>query len=269
MVAPGVYIVRSIENFFLVTLEEYEKAYIIKCVPTASKDDHSTFDDANFPISCVDMMVTKKGSVSRFYLHNLSFESSCSLGGGLEHGDGTEELLMCMLGFCYKILQVEVTAWFYFLDASEIKCDNTNISLRDYGLLVKGSTWYQRRLGAIATAESQKKLEKYTTVLTETIFLQKDADNLVQVLRVTNEVTSKKKAEYTKMLKGCVGKTWREMLFQINGEQAQTGCSFFCDDVVDFILSHLDLEYVVHFEIGMNKKMANEYVKGFKIIYNS
>lgn len=272
MVTPGVYIVRSFDNFFLVTLEEKEKAYIIKCLPTASKHDHSTFDDDAFPTSCVDAIVPKGTpgvSASDFKLHTLRFDSSCSLGGGLEHGDGSEELLLCTLGFCYKIFKVDGPAWFSFLDMSEIECEGSTISLRDYDLLVKGETWYQRRFGAtVDTKESQDRIDAYSKVLKKTTFSQEDADNLMEVLRWTDEMTLTNKYKYSRILKGVVGKSWSHMISRINGDEERTGCSFFCDDVVNSIMLALGLGYVVRFEIEMNRKRADSWVKGFKMIHS-
>lgn len=263
----GVYIVRSIDYFFLMTvrlidMNYSDSEYRIKCISTP-------YEDANVvkPMPrrrfCVDLSVLVYDDGRKSKLNTLVYGKECSLLGKLERKTGTKQMLMATLAFASEHLGQNV---FQFNDASQIVCDGHLISLRDYGLLVRGTTWYQRSFDAKTEKEDDAaELEKYSIRLDQTIS-KEQRDNLVRVLR-EGQLSAEKKTGYIDIVTRAVddGSNWKEMLQVIDHDQK--GCSFFSNDVVREILIMLGLLVVWEFEIEMTPETVNKFLKDTRKIY--
>ena len=203
-----------------------------------------------------------------FNLAHLRFHPTCALGGGLEQGSGTEEMLMCTLGFCYDLFVEENTPLpivFELLDASEIQCDGHRVSLRDYEILVKGKTWYQRKFGATTSdPEDQKKMNAFLSKLASTPFDESDFNALRD--KISQRLESPLKKKYIQIMQQSLAAkdNWQAMIRNI---AAANGCSFFTADVVFYIKHTLGMESVIDFMIEMNKARADLYVLNFHLVH--
>lgn len=264
MVVEGVYIVKSIANFFLVTVKKDEEdEYIISLLPTPSKDHPLCAEGA-----CVQVMTF--GDDQKHYLAQLKYHPSCSLGGGLEKGSGTEEMLMCTLGFCYALFVQEGASPsipFGLIDASIIHCDNHAVSLRDYEMLVRGKTWYQRKFYATTQDPvDQIHLDEMLTTLADTRFDEHDYKALETILakRMTVELRDK----YVEIMRESFTRkdSWQKMIEKIDAGDTR-GCSFFFDDVVDYIKRTLGLRNVTKFTIEMTRARSDLYVDHYELVH--
>lgn len=264
----GVYIVKSIRNFFLLTVKADEDGeYTIALIPTPSKNEPKRFG-----VDCVQIMtfLPEDNRHEDYHLAQLHYDSTCALGGGLGHGTGTEEMLMCTLGFCYKLFTKEDSSKpmaFDLLDASEIYCDGQKVSLRDYELLVKGKTWYQRKFGATTSdPDEQIHLDEFIEKLSNTPFERWNFESLRQKLSQRLEVTLRDK--YVQIMQESLDKneSWQMMIQRIGNVQ---GCSFFFDDVAFYIKNTLGMPTVNEFSLEMTRARADLYVVDQHLVYPS
>lgn len=154
----GVYILRSIDFFFLATIRLIGATnYEINLIPTPKNGpmlDSENSDDAS---ACVELSVYPNSRVSD--PDRPQMNEKCSLGSDLQKKSGTKQMHMSALSFASKILNQSV---YRFTDASYVLCDGERISIRDYGLLVDNQTWYQRVFDAKSVSfEDELELEKY------------------------------------------------------------------------------------------------------------
>lgn len=265
----GVYIVKSISNFFLLTVKADEDGeYTIALIATPSKNE-----PRRFGVDCVQIMTFKPEDNRHedYHLAQLHYDSTCALGGGLGHGIGTEEMLMCTLGFCYKLFTREEDnskpMVFDLLDASEIYCDGHKVSLRDFELLVKGKTWYQRKFGATTTdPDEQTHLDELREKLTNTRFELWNFESIRQ--KISQRLGASLKDKYVQIMQESLDRneSWQELIQRVADAQ---GCSFFFDDVTSYIKNTLGIHTVNEFNLEMTRARADLYVVDQHLVYPS
>ena len=268
----GVYILRSIDFFFLATLRligvdliTKTKTFTIRCIPTPSHEASMNFK--KMPpkeYACVDLTVrVQPGGGEPSDLDELKYNENCSLVGTLRRKTGTKQMLMATLAFASKKLEQTV---FHFTDASHVLIDGQEISLRDYGLLSKGTTWYQRTFGAMPREDTVSEIKEYKLRL-ETIISYKQSIALIKVLSANRKLDDYSCNWYINIIKSSVEKkhTWKKMLQNIDlyGE----GGSFFSFRVVENILATLQLGNTYKWKITMTPPEVYKYLVATRKIY--
>jgi len=266
----GVYIVRSVDFFFLVTvrltdvdMDDGVQTYEVKCVPTPS--ENANIDDSIPVTPCVEIEVDVGEGVGPSRLEILRFDKTCSLVGKLQRGEGTKQMLMATLAFAAQMFGENV---FTFTDASSIACDKMRrISLIDYGLLVHGKTWYERTFGAIVSDPfDQERRDEYDTML-KTIVTEEQSKSLIKAFGPQRFLSDDELTRYIYIISKAAGETtWREMLRTIASDETR-GCSFFSYETVDKILTLLDLSTILDFQIEMTNEKVTRYFKASQKIY--
>lgn len=120
-------------------------------------------DPANIEGACVGLTYdTNKPTILK--LDHLSYYKRCSKDKDLLKGTGTQEMLQTILKLCIEhfpnIKKV------VFNDVSFFECNNQQILLSVYYLLLYGETWYESKFGA-KIAENKNKLCKFKALLNE------------------------------------------------------------------------------------------------------
>lgn len=260
----GVYIVRSIGFFFLVTVRltgvdvvEKTSLYEINCVPTPSENANV---HGNIPTRpCVEITAILGGN-DPSKLDILRYDKTCSLVGPLQKKTGTAQMLMPTLAFAAKTFDQYV---FHFTDASSVACgDVERISLRDYGILVDGKTWYERAFGATpASDEMTSALEKYATQL-QTRMSEGQSNCLIETLHSQNLLSKNNLDLFTRALRECAraGNTWRQTLNKI-AKYENHGCSFFSYDTVEAITALLQLAPILDWRLEITDEKVAHFLK--------
>ena len=266
----GVYIVRSIDFFFLVTVrlvgvsfDEYDpdvktSEYEINCVPTPSESASSNEDIPTRP--CVEISVVIGTGDRPTSLDIFRYDKDCSLVGQLQRKTGTQQMLMSTLAFAAKEFGQKV---FHFTDASMIECENVeSISLRDYGLLVYGRTWYERNFDATPREPGDlAKRDEYALML-NTIISENQSNSLIEGFRSQTYLTVDELTRYVYILRESAanGNTWQQMIQRVTNHETR-GCSFFSHDTVENILKLLGLEPILNYKIDLSDGRASQYFK--------
>lgn len=266
----GVYIVRSIDFFFLVTVRltgvdvvEKTSQYEINCVPTPSENANV---HGNIPTRpCVETTVIIGGNEPS-KLDILRYDKTCSLVGPLQKKTGTAQMLMSTLAFAAKTFDQYV---FHFTDASSVACgDVARVSLRDYGILVDGKTWYERAFGATPASDKMTSaLEKYPTQL-QTRMSEGQSNWLIETLHSQNLLSKNNLDLFTRTLRECAraGNTWRQTLNKI-AKYENHGCSFFSYDIVEAITTLLQLAPVLNWRLEITDEKVAHFLKASEKIY--
>lgn len=270
----GVYIVRSIDFFFLVTVRltgvnfddsgEKTSEYEINCIPTPTE---SPVSNENIPTRpCVQLSVIVGAGDRPTSLDILRYDKNCSLVGHLHKKTGTEQMLMSTLAFAAKMFDKKI---FYFTDASTIECENVkSISLRDYGLLVEGKTWYERNYDAtMYEPEDFVERDHYKAML-NTIISEEQSQYLIEGFRLQSFLTDDELTRYIYIVKKSAenGKTWQQMIQQVSNHETR-GCSFFSFYTVDQIMELLGLRPLLSYKIEITDERASHFVKANQKIY--
>ena len=259
----GVYIIKSIDFFFLLTVNvihafQDQRVYDVKCVPTWSKTN-SLPEQNSF---CVELMVEVYPDRRPSTLEILTYREDCSLGGPLTNKIGTEQMLMSTLAFASKKFGQNV---FGFTDASRKIVYGIEVPLQQYGLLTVGTTWYQRAFGATPTGETSSNIQKYRDVL-ETRITHAQVEALRVVLQGPESLLSEKSStKFMNILNRNEGSTWKETLQAI--DRQYDGVSFFSFDVVEEIQRLLQLEDANKWEIEITPERVSKFLIAARKIY--
>lgn len=267
----GVYILRSTDFFFLATLRligvdirTKTKTFTIRCIPTPSDEASMNIKMPPKDYACIDLTVrVQPGGGAPSDLDELKYNENCSLVGKLKRKTGTKQMLMATLAFASKKLEQTV---FHFSDASHVLIDGQEISLRDYGLLSKGTTWYQRTFGAMPREDTAAEIQNYESRL-ETIISDKKSIALIKVLSANRELDDFSKFLYIDIIRRSVEKqhTWKKMLQNIDLDGK--GGSFFSFRVTQNILAMLKLGNTYRWKITMTPQRVNQYLVATRKIY--
>lgn len=270
----GVYIVRSIDYFFLITVRltgvnfdepgAKTSQYEIKCVPTPSE---SASLNEHIPTrSCVEISVIVGAGDSPTSLDILRYDKSCSLVGQLQRNTGTEQMLMSTLAFAAQMFGENV---FHFTDASTIECENVkSISLRDYGLLVEGKTWYERNFDATIYEPGDFAARENYKAMLNTIISEEQSNSLIEGFRSQTFLSDDELTRYVYIVNKSAhsGNTWQQMIQQVANHETR-GCSFFSFDTVDKIMELLGLSPLLSYKIEMTDERASHFLKASHKIY--
>ena len=270
-----VYILKSKNNFFLTSvIKEAEHNGKIECsiacrsIPYDKKEMVSDPDYTYYmeSIPCLTLRLyidtrTGKSVDNSSYLAYIEFMEECSMKGELKRGGGMTELVTCHFALCSELFGV---TQYNLLDLSTVDCNGMKMSLRDYGMLVQGKTWYQRRLNAkTLRAEDDDKLAQYPIKLGQT-FSYEDSELLKDAMIETG-ISIPDREKYSSILTDSAeeGYTWQYTLSRIDSNKS--GCSFFMKNVVDAILMSLGLDRVVNYRVMYDDFIKNSLVGYTKI----
>lgn len=250
----GVYIAKGEKEFYLFAVEMNERMGLnitIRNVPTpfSNESDHITDEQ------CVGISIRKRGYSSQETIGNLyqvEHNDACGLGKRMERGRaGTVDVVMTALALAKRLFEVQI---FEFIDLSKIECEGKIISLRTYGLLTKGSTWYSRYFPNVFAARQrdQEALKRNEKILVERKITRDEAFRL-------SEATDPK---YRAEIVNSVGETWRTMLKKFP-------CSFFGEHVTSVIIDLLRLKNPAAYRLQMTDEHVAKHLKNYKQIFKS
>lgn len=97
-------------------------------------------------------------------LDHLNYYKRCSKDKDLLKGSGTQEMLQSILKICIDHFQDIKKV--YFNDVSFFECNNKQILLSVYYLLLYGETWYESKFGA-KIQDNKDNLKKFKKLLKE------------------------------------------------------------------------------------------------------
>jgi hypothetical protein len=203
----GYYKVKTRDNVFEMSVVKYGSTYSIQFGDPRSREG---------PCSELSYDTRKPKDL---LLENLAYYSRCAYGHDLKQGDGTRDMIYCVLKLCIDVFPEIKNV--YFKDVSYFDCeedDRMKVYLSYYDLLLYGQTWYERHFKAIAVdREDRQQIDKFRELL-----------------------GSKPRKNVFPFYKGEKFDTWHEYFL----EKKRHGCMFFCDNLPAFKhAAQIDLVY--------------------------
>lgn len=265
----GVYIARGAHEFYLLSLSINNTPFSppnstslhLRNVPTPFSSEGDDIPSE----TCVEIDINVPSNNRESptgELSSLEHNESCGLGKQMATGErGTVDLAMTALAFATKVLGVTK---FRFTDASVIECDDQMISLRNYSLLAKGKTWYQRHFPNVTacTHYNRLKLEADEAKLVAENVTADNTENIYKALDITGlSEDIKNQCFQTLFFSVSRGETWRQML-------AACPCSFFVDSVVSVIQQTLRLGDIFLFSLHLENAHVDQHLKKYQQVYH-
>lgn len=261
--AHGVYITKSPDHIFLVSIESIPKSLVkVRVVPVPRKDSNFYL---TFATSCIDILIdgnvreggaggasgSKDKSITQ--VASLGHGKNCSVTELLPNKQGTKQMFLLTLALCVEKIGVERIQ---LIDASNFMCGDMIVDLYIHNLLVYGETWYERKYGA-KPEDSQDALKKAKEALGETVsapfsdHLINSTDNSIfkSIIRTHTGVTS-----------------WIRLFASINS--ADGGCEFFEYDLLKTIAEYFHIPDVQRWDVSsLLETNLSQYLVSHKKIY--
>lgn len=263
----GVYIVKSIQNFFLLSVEkdilEKNTVFGIKVIPTPNENYIEDNFYKLFESECVQINViidNSNNSILEATLDQLEYGKYCNMNSSnMERGYGTIEMCYCALSFASKMFN---HSDFDLIDLSEFRCEESSeiINLRRHSILIYGKTWYEKNLGATIVKEEDRLKWEHNIGILHSVIDFNIEDLLNQLSRFIN--IDNFKEDSMKFVTD--NKSWMDYFRFLN----EKGCYIFSNNVINTCIEFLELDTYADWKIKIDDSTIDKFVVRYKNIHS-
>ena len=265
----GVYIIRSMNYFFLIRINVHKRSsgkmkYTISVSPTPHNKELPIPEVHNS--TCMQLTIRISSSEQRAHIDSLNHEDTCSMCDSLGDGNGTGEMIKCILSFCSKMFGIKV---FSINDADHFWCEDINqqIPTRVHDLLVFGKSWLESNVNAvpmdledkISWNDAQYRLSQLPT--------NDSKDEIVDIIR------SSMSTNHSKIIIPIVldekALSWNEIFLNISKIEKGSGCVFFQTSIMEklYDVDVLDIPRVSNWIVNVDNVTIQDNLLDYKRIF--
>ncbi len=274
--AGGLYILKSINNFFLVRVEEEEDdgSVDVKVVPAKfnNEDNVAALQQGaySFPFGRECLHISYPGS-GRPILSQLDYFKNCSFGEAMDRKTGTYHMVCATLSFCARLFGRTFTK-FGVQDGANFYCGGRMVKMWLHNLLVYGETYYERKFGGKPESsywQSDEKIEAWGATKTKlaTELVKRDLVDILITLTERDHNLASLANELRGIMDTCVERfTWKDMFHMLHSAHEGEGCKFFSRDTLRKIQQYFEIEQIDTFEIEVTARHHVSLVAHEKVL---
>lgn len=227
----------SEETHYLITTPKY-KFFI-----TESRSNMQYYDDYKIHVGgnkkgCVIILVSTPPSNARYsfvdptvaVIDKVSFDPRCAISMtntiGLERGEGTR--FMVLIAMSYVKTRFPFVQKFELIDASVIKCNDIEVMLPHYYMVLYSQTWYQRSFRAV-----MKSQEVHNTYLEYTSKFNDPKHKMVLQEFLRKFPSFKLYAPFVAIYESC--ETYNELFQKLREIDRSLFCHIIATDIFHFV----------------------------------
>jgi len=271
----GVYIIKSLNYFFLIRVSgskrEYGTKHMIVVTPGPDNSNPSMMPDISSDV-CLEISIKVYTNTVTACIESLAHEDMCSMCKTLCKKEGTYEMVMSTLSFCSKLFNVDT---FDLYDASSFYCDPVDtitigiINMKKHNLLVYGSSWYERIFNAIPTGRTDQVLWSNAKSRVETTVDRPTIEELLDIYRsnIPEDLMNMLIKVTDKHLKK--SSSWTTVFEELHRMDGGKGFIFFKDKFIIRLgkKSLFDIPSVDNWVIEIDKTKNDTYLRNYNRLH--